>query len=106
MYPSTSQYHGQHQMLSEILFRHWLPASGRNTVSNLKAVFQTVLCNNNSEWIKEKFRDLATMDTSTKRYRTLLLAVRWSRCPLEIANWRNFEQKKKQYSKGLPSART
>jgi hypothetical protein len=37
--------------------------------------FPTVLCNNNYEWIKEKlFRDLATMDTRTKRYIILLLA--------------------------------
>jgi hypothetical protein len=58
-------------MLSKIIFRQWLPSTERNIASNPQTVFQTILCNNNSECIKEKlYRGLATMDTGTKRLHT------------------------------------
>jgi hypothetical protein len=57
---------GQHKMLSKIIFSQWLPSRERNIASKLQTVLQTVLCNNNSEWIKDKlYRGLATMDTGT-----------------------------------------
>lgn len=55
---------------------------GERTLLRICRRFSRLLCNDNSEWIKEKlFLDLVTMVTGTKRFRTLLLAVRWLRCP-------------------------